>query len=124
MMITLSLRLMGTNVVKCYVIVQSKGLDTAAAAVRVSGLELGGLAGSLSAGQSSVPGLIHHRVCCILCSRALRSTNSKLLMQMMGTTCTRLFQGSEHVASASKWFVQSNGSMVFLLCSRIASSSD
>ena len=29
---------------------QSKGLDTAAAAVRVSGLELGGLAGSLSAG--------------------------------------------------------------------------
>ena len=32
---------------------QAKGLDTAAAAVRVSGLELGGLAGSLSAGKCS-----------------------------------------------------------------------
>jgi len=30
---------------------QGKGLDAAAAAVRVSGLELGGLAGSLSAGM-------------------------------------------------------------------------
>ena len=32
-------------------VLQAKGLDTAAAAVRVSGLELGGLAGSLSAGK-------------------------------------------------------------------------
>lgn len=34
-------------------VLQAKGLDTAAAAVRVSGLELGGLAGSLSAGKGS-----------------------------------------------------------------------
>eukprot|EP00891_Asterochloris_glomerata_P001064 jgi/Astpho2/1064/e_gw1.00017.33.1_t len=34
-------------------LIKAKGLDTAAAAVRVSGLELGGLAGSLSAGALS-----------------------------------------------------------------------
>jgi len=36
---------------------QGKGLDAAAAAVRVSGLELGGLAGSLSAGMGWAQGL-------------------------------------------------------------------
>ena len=43
------------------VLLQGKGLDAAAAAVRVSGLELGGLAGSLSAGHhTSLP--VHSHV--------------------------------------------------------------
>lgn len=45
------------NSADCEDSLQGKGLDAAAAAVRVSGLELGGLAGSLSAGAPPSPTL-------------------------------------------------------------------